>query len=141
MFLNKGLLATTPDLPTKDNEICYGDVIGRDIEFGVPEEQDPEQLDDGPELRNLYGRRGNIIGEEVVAQRPQTIGDLTALQDLRDQLNEMENRTPLTEEVEREVPLGHYLTNVDTENLEIEEEIDIDDPNHPDNFLQFFDLE
>ena len=89
-------------------------------------------LEEGPQLRNLYGRRGNIIGEELVAPRPETIGDLVALQDLRDQLNEMENRTPLTEEVEREVPLGHYLTNVDTENLEIEEEID---PNDTDRFI------
>ena len=132
MFLNKGLLATTPDLPTKDNEICYGDVIGNDIEFGIPmEEELDHQPVDGPELRNLYGRRGNIIGEELVAPRPQTIGDLTALQDLRDQLRE----NPLTEEVEREVPLGHYLTNVDTENLEIEDEID---PNDTDRFGDTF---
>ena len=64
---------------------------------------------------------------------------MTALQDLRDQLEERRNPNPLTQEVEREVPMGHYLTNVDTENFEIEEEIDIDDPDHPDNFLQFFD--
>ena len=134
MFLNKGLLATTPDLPTKDNEICYGDVIGNDIEFGVPVEHVPE-LDAGPELRNLYGRRGNIIGEELVAPRPQTIGDLTALQDLRDQMEERRNPNPLTEEVEREVPLGHYLTNVDIENLEIEDE---SDPNDPDRFGDTF---
>jgi len=142
MFLNKGLLATTPDLPTKDNEICYGDVIRGAGDFGVTEEEvvEPEPQE-GPELRNLYGRGGNLIGEELVAlrpgdelvaPRPETIGDLVALQDLRDHLNEMENRNPLTEEVEMEVPLGHYLTNVDTENLEIEEEID---PNDTDRFI------
>ena len=128
MFLNKGLLATTPDLPTKDNDVCYGDIgiepaVGFDNVDYEPTEPIAER-----QLRNIYVRQGNILGEELVAPQPQTIGDLTALQDLRDRMVERRNPNPLTEEVEREVPLGHYLTNVDIENLEIEDE---SDPNNP----------
>ena len=131
IFLNKGLLATTPDLPTKDNEVCYGDVVGDPaMEFGFNIDETEPIVE--RQLRNIYGRQGNIIGEEIVAQPPQTIGDLTALQDLRDHMVERRNPNPLTEEVEREVPLGHYLTNIDIENLEIEDDRDNDNPLHLD---------
>ena len=39
-------------------------------------------------LRPIRGRRGRIIGEEVRAPHPQTLGDLDALRELREQLEE-----------------------------------------------------
>jgi len=85
IFLNKGLLATTPDKSTKLNEVMYN--------FG--EERDPEEVifdvdfeEEGIGLRPIRGRRGRIIGEELRAPEPQTLGDLDALRELREQLDE-----------------------------------------------------
>ena len=141
MVLNNALLATTQDLSTKNNEITYGlDAVPVDNELGyifdregmdigndfIEHVIDDEITEVPPEieetrLRNIYGRQGNIIGEELVVERPETIGDLIALRELATRLNELEPPRPL----------GHYLTNEDTENLEIEDELD---PMDPDRF-------
>ena len=63
-----------------------------DIIFGADIEED------GIGLRPIRGRRGRIIGEEVVVNEPGTLGDLDALRELREQLTERENRNPLREE-------------------------------------------
>ena len=134
MVLNNALLATTQDLSTKNNEITYGlEAVPVDNEFGyifdregmdigndVEDNEVPPEIEE-TRLRNIYGRQGNIIGEELVTERPETIGDLIALRELATRFNELEPPRPL----------GHYLTNEDTENLEIEDELD---PMDPDRF-------
>ena len=111
-----------------DNEFGYifdreGMDIGNDfIEHVIDDEitEVPPEIEE-TRLRNIYGRQGNIIGEELVTERPETIGDLIALRELAIRSNELEPPRPL----------GHYLTNEDTENLEIEDELD---PMDPDRF-------
>jgi len=63
--------------------------------YNFGEERDPEEVifdvdfeEEGIGLRPIRGRRGRIIGEELRAPEPQTLGDLDALRELREQLDE-----------------------------------------------------
>ena len=84
IFLNKGLLANTPDKSTKLNQVMYN-IDGDDEEMGIIFGADIEE--EGFGLHPIIGRRGRIIGEELRAPAPQTLGDIAALRDLRDQIN------------------------------------------------------
>ena len=81
IFLNKGLLANTPDKSTKLNQVMF------DIDGGAADDDTLIWVDEAEPIR---GRRGGVIGEQVRADR-RTLGDLDALQGLRDQLEANRN--------------------------------------------------
>jgi hypothetical protein len=94
IFLNKGLLANAPDKSTNLNQVMYN--IGDDNNMGIIFDMDIE--DEGINLQPIRGRRGRIIGEELRPPDPETLGDLDALRELREQLNEAEIRIHSFEE-------------------------------------------
>ena len=91
ILLNNGLLQTVPDEKTDKNEVSYN--IGRqndDIIFGMPEdveEDEPLIYADVPAIE-IEEEEENIEIDEIEEPSPTTLGDLGALQELRDQINQ-----------------------------------------------------
>lgn len=91
ILLNNGLLQTVPDEKTDKNDVSYN--IGRqndDIIFGIPEDgndQDPLIWVDPPEI-DIEEEEEDIEVDEVEEPRRTTLGDLDALQELREQIHQ-----------------------------------------------------
>jgi len=89
ILLNNGLLQTVADKKTDKNEVGYNIGGDNDIIFGMPEEveeDDPLIWADVPEIEIDEEEDDIIIDEEE--NRRTTLGDLDALQELRDQINQ-----------------------------------------------------
>ena len=120
ILLNNGLLQTVSDEKTDKNEVGYN--IGRhndEIIFGIPEDGedqdpliwvDPPQVDDFLYMEGEEGEEGiieideeeeNIIIDELTTTN--TLGDLFALRDLRDEINQQQATEIEEEDTSRDI--------------------------------------
>ena len=102
IFLNKGLLANAPDKATNLNQVMYniGDDNNMEIIFGA------EIEDEGINLQPIRGRRGRVIGEQMRAPGdPTTLGELDALRELRETIENQLRINPEAEEGFTEVDI------------------------------------
>jgi len=99
ILLNNGLLQTVGDEKTDKNAIGFNIRGNNDIIFGVPED-----VEDPDPLIYIDEEEGDIeeidIEVDEVVPRINTLGDLDALRELRDQLENQPTNDPPTDEEE-----------------------------------------